>query len=320
MIGTLAPLRISFIGGGTDIPKFYNKYGGEIVACAINKYIWTFANKLSEKIIILKYSKSEVLKDKKKIKHRLIKQILNNYSNENIDLNFIADMPSRTGLGSSSSFSVSLLTALEIISKKKINKKKIAEMACKIEIDKLKSPIGKQDQYMSSFGGLKHIKFNKDRIEVRNINLNNKNLKKFQNSLSLIFTGIKRDANKILSKQNVTEKKNIDNLRLMKTSVSKFIYHIKKGNIEAAGRILKENWNYKKKLNKKILNKDIIKTEKKLNLSGIYGYKLLGAGGGGYFCTISNQNAKKRLKQIFKNNYFDVKFDLKGAREIKFKY
>ena len=320
MIGTLAPLRISFIGGGTDIPKFYNKYGGEIVACAINKYIWTFANKLSEKIIILKYSKSEVLKDKKKIKHRLIKQILNNYSNENIDLNFIADMPSRTGLGSSSTFSVSLLTALEIISKKRINKKKIAEMACKIEIDKLKSPIGKQDQYMSSFGGLKHIKFNKDRIEVKNINLNNKNLKKFQNSLSLIFTGIKRDANKILSKQSLTEKKNIDNLRLMKKSVSKFIYHIKKGNIEGAGRILKENWNYKKKLNKTILNKDIIKTEKKLNLSGIYGYKLLGAGGGGYFCTISNQNAKKKLKQIFKNNYFDVKFDLKGAREIKFKY
>ena len=87
-----APLRISFIGGGTDIPKFYNKYGGEIFGCAINKYIWTFANKLSEKIIILKYSKSEVLKDKKKIKHRLIKQILNNYSNENIDLNFIADI------------------------------------------------------------------------------------------------------------------------------------------------------------------------------------------------------------------------------------
>ena len=106
----------------------------------------------------------------------------------------------------------------------------------------------------------------------------------------------------------------------MKSSVSKFIYHIKKGNIEGAGRILKENWNYKKRLNKTILNKDIMKTEKKLNLSGIYGYKLLGAGGGGYFCTISNQHAKKKLRQIFKNNYFDVKFDLKGAREIKFKY
>ena len=91
MIGTLAPLRISFIGGGTDIPKFYNKYGGEIVACAIDKYIWTFANKLSEKIIILKYSKSEVLKNKKKIKHRLIRKILSNYSNDRIDLNFYVD-------------------------------------------------------------------------------------------------------------------------------------------------------------------------------------------------------------------------------------
>ena len=320
MIGTLAPLRISFIGGGTDIPKFYNKYGGEIFGCAINKYIWTFANKLSEKIIILKYSKSEVIKDKKKIKHRLIKQILNNYSNENIDLNFIADMPSRTGLGSSSTFAVSLLTALEIISKKKINKKKIAEMASEIEINKLKNPIGKQDQYMSSFGGLKHIKFNKNKIVVKDVHLSNKNLKKFQNSLSLIFTGIKRDANKILKKQSFTEKKNIDNLKLMKSSVSKFIAHIKKGNIEGAGKILKENWNFKKKLNKFILNKKIIKIEKKLDFSGIYGYKLLGAGGGGYFCTISNQQSKKRLKKIFKSNYFEVKFDFKGAREIKLNY
>ncbi len=192
MIGSLAPLRISFIGGGTDIPKFYNKYGGEIVACAIDKYIWTFANKLSEKIIILKYSKSEVLKNKKKIKHRLINQILSNYSNENIDLNFIADMPSRTGLGSSSTFAVSLLTALEILSNKKINKKKIAEMACDVEIKKLKDPIGKQDQYMSSFGGLKHIKFFKNKVRIKNIYINNKNLKKFQNSLSLIFTGKKK--------------------------------------------------------------------------------------------------------------------------------
>ena len=320
MIGTLAPLRISFIGGGTDIPKFYNNYGGEIVACAIDKYIWTFANKLSERVIILKYSKSEVIKNKKKIKHRLIKQILSNYKNENIDLNFIADMPSRTGLGSSSTFAVSLLTALEILSNKKINKKKIAEMACDVEIKKLKDPIGKQDQYMSSFGGLKHIKFFKNKVKIKNIHLSNKNLKKFQNSLSLIFTGKKRDSSKILVNQNFTEKKNIDNLKLMKSLVPKFIENIKKGNIEKAGIIFKKNWDYKKKLNKFILNKEILRIEKKLNFSGIYGYKLLGAGGGGYFCTISNQSSKKKLKKKFKGNYFDVKFDFKGARKIKLSY
>ena len=320
MIGTLAPLRISFIGGGTDIPKFYNNYGGEIVACAIDKYIWTFANKLTEKIIILKYSKSEVLKNKKKIKHRLINQILSNYSNENIDLNFIADMPSRTGLGSSSTFAVSLLTALEILSNKKINKKKIAEMACDVEIKKLKDPIGKQDQYMSSFGGLKHIKFFKNKVRIKNIYLSNKNLKKFQNSLSLIFTGKKRDASKILVNQNFTEKKNINNLKLMKSLVPKFIKNIKKGNIEDAGKILKKNWDYKKKLNKFILNKKILRIEKKLNISGIYGYKLLGAGGGGYFCTISNQSSKKKLKKKFKGNYFDVKFDFKGTRKVNLSY
>ena len=320
MIGTLAPLRISFIGGGTDMPKFYNKYGGEIVACTINKYIWTFANILTEKIIILKYSKSEILKSKKKIKHRLINQILKKYNTKSIDLNFIADMPSRTGLGSSSTFAVSLLTALEILSNKKINKKKIAEIACDVEINKLKDPIGKQDQYMSSFGGLKHIKFFKNKVQIKNININKKNLKKFQNSLSLIFTGKKRDANKILINQNYNNKKNIDNLKLMKTLVPIFIKNIKKGNIIESGKILKKNWEYKKKLNKFILNKKILKIEKKLNFKGIYGYKLLGAGGGGYFCTISNESSKKELKKKFKGNYFDVKFDFKGARKIKLNY
>ena len=320
MIGALAPLRISFIGGGTDIPKFYNKYGGEIVACAIDKYIWTFANKLSEKVIILKYSKSEVLKNKKKIKHRLIKQILSNYKNDKIDLNFIADMPSRTGLGSSSTFAVSLLTALEILSNKKINKKKIAEMACDVEIKKLNDPIGKQDQYMASFGGLKHVKFYKNKVKIKNIHVSNKNLKKFQNSLSLIFTGKKRDANKILVNQNFTEKKNINNLNFMKSLVPKFIKNIKKGNMREAGKILKKNWSYKKKLNKFILNKEILKIEEKLNFNGIYGYKLLGAGGGGYFCAISNLSAKKILKKKFKDNYFDVKFDFKGARKINLNY
>ena len=106
----------------------------------------------------------------------------------------------------------------------------------------------------------------------------------------------------------------------MKSLVPKFIKNIKKGNIENAGKILKKNWDHKKKLNKFILNKEILRIEEKLNFSGIYGYKLLGAGGGGYFCTISNQSSKKKLKKKFKDNYFDVKFDFKGARRINLNY
>ena len=313
----ISPLRISFVGGGTDMPFYYKKYTGEVITTAINKYTWVLINKWQNKNLLLKYSKSELVDSKKKIKHRLIKEIMKNYNFSGLDINFIADLQNRAGLGSSSSFTVALIGALEKFKGKKINKKKLAKAACDIEIKKLKDPIGKQDQYISAFGGLCHIIFKKNNVYVKKINIEKRKILNFEKSISLINTGIFRSANKILRKQSQKTKKNEHIYHEIKNLVPQFLLALKNNDIKKCGNILKENWNLKKKLDDNVYLKKFSFIEKKLNKLGVYGYKLLGAGSGGYYCVISSQDQKKKLKKIFKKKFLNIKFDNLGAREVK---
>ncbi|MBC8294895.1 MAG: galactokinase [Pelagibacterales bacterium] len=317
MKGFISPLRISFVGGGSDMPFYYKKYRGEVITSAINKYTWVLINKLQNKNLLLKYSKSELVDSKKKIKHRLIKEIMKNYNFRGLDINFIADLPNRAGLGSSSSFTVALIGALEKFKGKKINKKKLAKAACDIEIKKLKDPIGKQDQYISAFGGLCHIIFKKNNVFVKKINIEKRKILNFEKSISLINTGIFRSANKILKKQSKKAKKNEHIYHEIRNLVPQFLLALKNNDIKKCGNILKENWNLKKKLDDNVYLKKFTFIEKKLNKLGVYGYKLLGAGSGGYYCVISSQDQKKKLKKIFKKKFLSIKFDNLGAREVK---
>ena len=317
MKGFISPLRISFVGGGTDMPFYYKKYRGEVITTAINKYTWVLINKWQNKNLLLKYSKSELVDSKKKIKHRLIKEIMKSYNFNGLDINFIADLPNRAGLGSSSSFTVALIGALEKLKGKKINKKKLAKAACDIEIKKLKDPIGKQDQYISAFGGLCHIIFKKNNVFVKKINIEKRKILNFEKSISLINTGIFRSANKILRKQSQKTKKNEHIYHEIKNLVPQFLLALKNNDIKKCGNILKENWNLKKKLDDNVYLKKFSFIEKKLNKLGVYGYKLLGAGSGGYYCVISSQDQKKKLKKIFKKKFLNIKFDNLGAREVK---
>ena len=317
MKGFISPLRISFVGGGTDMPFYYKKYRGEVITTAINKYTWVLINKWQNKNLLLKYSKSELVDSKKKIKHRLIKEIMKNYNFSGLDINFIADLPNRAGLGSSSSFTVALIGALEKFKGKKINKKKLAEAACDIEIKKLKDPIGKQDQYISAFGGLCHIIFKKNNVFVKKINIEKRKIINFEKSISLINTGIFRSANKILKKQSKKAKKNEHIYHKIRNLVPQFLLALKNNDIKKCGNILKENWNLKKKLDDNVYLKKFSFIEKKLNKLGVYGYKLLGAGSGGYYCVISSQDQKRKLKKIFKKKFLNIKFDNLGAREVK---
>ena len=317
MKGFISPLRISFVGGGTDMPFYYKKYRGEVITTAINKYTWVLINKWQNKNLLLKYSKSELVDSKKKIKHRLIKEIMKNYNFSGLDINFIADLPNRAGLGSSSSFTVALIGALEKFKGEKINKKKLAKAACDIEIKKLKDPIGKQDQYISAFGGLCHIIFKKNNVYVKKINIEKRKILNFEKSISLINTGIFRSANKILKKQSKKAKKNEHIYHEIRNLGPQFLMALKNNNIKKCGNILKENWNLKKKLDNNVYLKKFSFIEKKLNKLGVYGYKLLGAGSGGYYCVISSQDQKKKLKKIFKKNFLNIKFDNLGAREVK---
>ena len=313
----ISPLRISFVGGGTDMPFYYKKNDGAVISTSINKYTWVFVNKLNNDRLLLKYSKSESVKDKKEIKHRLIKEIIKKYKYKGLEISFFGDLPNRSGLGSSSSFSVALIAALEKIKKKRIDKKILAEKACDVEIIKLKDPIGKQDQYISSYGGLRYIKFKKDRVIVKNINIKKNILKKFENSISLINTGYFRSARKILNKQSKKAKKNIEIYHKINSLVPKFLKSLRKGDLRICGKILSENWELKKKLDKSIYLNHFKNIEKRLENLNVYGYKLLGAGSGGYYCVLSNFKTKMKLKNIFKNSYVDVVFEKKGVREIK---
>ncbi len=316
-----SPLRISFVGGGTDLKDFYKNYGGEVFSAAINKYVYVLANKYHDKSkCLLKYSKTENVTRLNEIQHPLIKHSLKITRSWGLDINSVSDVSAGTGLGSSSSFTVSLLNGLYELSGKKVNKEELAEKACFVEINKAKSPIGKQDQYAASYGGVNHIKFNKSgKVVIKRFN--NKNIMKdLKKRLLVINTGVMKNNFKILDEQ----KKNINlrgkftnNLLFMKSSVNIFCKELLNKNFKSCGQIIHENWMKKTELSKNINNNlfsDIYKES--LNL-GAYGGKILGAGGRGYLLLIAPKNKIPLMRKKFsKLKFLDFDFDNQGSKII----
>ncbi len=316
-----APLRISFVGGGTDLKEFYNKYDGEVFSAAINKYVYILANKYQENSrCLLKYSKTENVSKLKEIQHPLIKYSLDITNSWGLDINSVSDVLSGTGLGSSSSFTVSLLHGLSELSGKKINKQHLAEKACIVEIDKAKSPIGKQDQYAASFGGVNYIKFKKTgRVSVKKFE-NKKIMNEFKKRLIVINTGITKNNFKLLKEQ----KKNINlkgkftnNLLFMKNSVKIFYKELSNKNFQNCGQIIHENWIKKTELSKNINNNYFTDIYEECLKLGAHGGKILGAGGRGYLLLIAPTNKISLIKKKFaKLKFLDFDFDYEGSKII----
>jgi len=217
MIITRTPLRISFAGGGSDLKEYYQKFGGSVLSTSINKFIYLSAVKNFKKNeILLKYSNTERVYDVKNIKHNIIRECLKYYNINNIDLNSSADLPSGTGLGSSSAFTSGLILLLNTLKCSVVNKKYIASKACEIEIEILNHPIGKQDQYATTFGGLNFIKFNMNgSVDLEKINLKSEIKKQLDKRLLLFYLGTTRNANNILEEQkknSIRNKNNINSL------------------------------------------------------------------------------------------------------------
>ena len=316
-----SPLRISFVGGGTDLKEFYEYNGGEILSSAINKYVYILINKYHDKKkCLLKYSKTELVSSLKEVKHPLIKGSLKITNSWGMDINSVADVSSGTGLGSSSAFTVSLLNALSEIKEQKISKSKLAEKASYVEIDIAKSPIGKQDQYASSFGGTNHFKFKKNgSVEVKNFQ-NHKLLDDFKDHLIVINTGIIKNNFKILNeqKENIKSKgKYTKNLLFMKKSVGLFKNELKLKNFKNCGNIIHENWIKKSELSSNINNIFFKEIYEESLISGAYGGKILGAGGRGYLLLIAPKNKILSIKKkFFKLNFLDFNFDNQGSKVI----
>ena len=319
MLITKTPFRISFFGGGTDLPSFYESNGGCVVSSSINKYIYLSMNKqFRTSGLNLKYSINEFAKTTESIKHPIIREIFIKYEISDVVLSSIADLPSNSGMGSSSSFTVGLINLCSSFSESKnLDKKQLSEEACKLEIDVLKEPIGKQDQYAASYGGLNRYHFNEDgTVDVEDLNLE-KDYEQIEKNLMLFHLGGSRKASSILKDQNKnlkTEKNAIDNSIYLKNLAKDFNPEKIKKNTDYLGELLNENWNFKKKISNKISSELIDQFYEDAISAGAIGGKLLGAGGAGFFLLYAREKDQKKVKEKLSKFYLeDFKLEKYGS-------
>lgn len=307
MIITKTPLRVSFVGGGSDIENHYRKYSGSVISSAINQYVYITVKKKFDSGIRFSYSSTENVNHYSELKHELCKQILDRYKPKHgIELVSISDIPSKgTGLGSSSTFAVGLINALSKYNNKLLSPREIAEAACDTEINRCKSPIGKQDQYIAALGGFRKINFHTDgSVTSEVLPISSDTYEKLNNELLYFYLGGYRSTNLILSDQTSAKDKNKKTqlLQEMTKLTMPLSDALMSGATSEIGGILHENWLMKKSLSKLISSNEIDEIYEQGRSLGATGGKLLGAGGGGFMMFYApNQGVKKRLLQEFSN-------------------
>ena len=323
MIVSKTPLRMSFVGGGSDIPTFYKVSEGAVVSTAINKYMYITVGKKFSGDIRISYSKTEQVNNVHKIKHPLVKESLSALNIEGgIEITSTADIPSEgSGLGSSSSYTVGLLNALYAFNQKRVSTYELAEEACKIEIEKCKEPIGKQDQYAAAFGGLNFIKFKNDGVGVvEPINCEEETIRKLEESVLVFYTGRTRSASDLLKKQSKNIEDSNKKRKMMEEMVEKAHIMkkcIEKNNLDEVGSLLHENWMLKKEITKGVSDHQIDAWYNKAINAGAYGGKLMGAGNGGFFMFLADKNNHKSImSELSDLKYINISFDTKGSRIV----
>lgn len=304
MIVVRAPLRISFVGGGTDLPDFFRFYPGHVISTTIDKYVYVVINRtpLVPKISA-RYFHSETVDRPEQLHHTRIKAALLDLKiKKGIEIASFASLPAKTGLGSSSSFSVALIKGLYAYQGKKLTQEEAAESACRLEINLLNEPIGKQDQYATSFGGLNIFDFEKNgKVKVTPLMLSFKIRLAFENHLLLFFTGLTRDASTVLKEQKLNIKDKIETLKKMAGSVNEFSEKLYVGDFHGLGKMLHEGWLMKKSLASTISNSIIDKLYSEGIKNGAWGGKIIGAGGGGCILFIASPKKQLNIHQELKN-------------------
>jgi D-glycero-alpha-D-manno-heptose-7-phosphate kinase len=288
MIITRTPLRISFAGGGSDLPAFYQQEQGAVVSTSIDKYIYITVNPKFDHKIRASYSITEIVDTSSELKHELIREALDLLKlNQGIEITSISDIPSQgTGLGSSASYTVGLLNALYAYKGHLAGSERLSHEACHIEIDRCAHASGKQDQYIAAYGGLQFIRFNPDEsVFVDPVVCATETRRTLQNRLLLMYTGLTRRANDILevqARETVSNKTKQESLRRM-VKLAQDLYHaLSRDDLDAFGEILHAGWMEKRQLVNSISNATIDNWYEKGRAAGAIGGKLLGAGGGGF--------------------------------------
>jgi D-glycero-alpha-D-manno-heptose-7-phosphate kinase len=322
MIIARSPLRITLGGGGTDLPSYSKNHGGFLIAAAIDKYVYATVMRPFTQGIFLKYSSLESVENVVDVQHPIIREALFelNLNTPQIEITTLADIPSGTGLGSSGSFTTALLKALFTHYKRAIHPKELAELACQIEIDRLNEPIGKQDQYISAYGGITTFNFNKNGdVTAEQLNISIETLHNLEDNLLLFFTGSTRSASDILKDQDSRSKLNdsemIDNLHYVKELGFKSKDALVSGDTIKFAELLNEHWEHKMSRSKGMSNELINHAYSVALKNGALGGKIVGAGGGGFllFYSIDKPRLRESMKEL---NFEEVrfKFDFEGTK------
>ena len=328
MIIVRAPFRLPLGGGGTDIPSYYSKYNGSLITASINKYMFVNINNPAlTNHIKIGYSKIEIvdLDSINNIQHEIVRETLK-YLNikKPIEIHSMADLASGTGMGSSSSYTIALLKGLNTMERRFISLQDLAEEACKIEMDLCKKPIGKQDQYAATFGGINYLNIDKQgKVIVEPLIIKQETIYELENRLMMFYTNINRDTNNIISEQS-------NKIKINESIATESMHNIKKigeniketllnDDIDNFGYFLHMHWLEKKKISTQMSNTNIDKWYDIGMNNGALGGKIMGAGGGGFLLFCAKQNERKRLRLAMENEglkYMDFKFDFEGVKVI----
>ena len=323
MIISRTPLRMSFAGGGSDMSAYYEEYGGAVVSTAIDKYVYVNVNKKFDDGIRIGYSKNEEVNNTANIEHPIVKKTFEYLGLKGgIEITTIADIPSGgTGLGSSSSFTVSLLHALYAYEGKYVSADQLAREASFIEIELCKEPIGKQDQYAAAYGGFNLIQFQPDHtVVVEPIITQKSTLKTIESRLLVFYTGKTRNASSILKTQSLVLKSDASKVKVMHEMVEQTKYlanELTSNNADAVGHILHQGWLLKKSLVDGIADPDIDRWYELAINAGALGGKIMGAGAGGFLLLYAPEHKRKQIQNaLFMLKEVRMKFDPLGSRII----
>jgi len=316
VIITRSPLRISLGGGGTDLPSYYREHSGFVLSAAIDKYVYITLHQTFDQELILKYSKMERVKSVDDVQHPLIREALRlaNLSSPHLEITSMADMPAGTGLGSSGSFTTALLKALHTFKKNLVHPSELAQQACQIEIDVLKEPVGKQDQYIAAFGGITCFRFlPNEQVEASPLQIDTETLYNLEDNLLLFFTGFSRTAGDILREQDVrsqaSDAEMIANLHFVKDLGRKSREALEAGRLDDYATLMNVQWEYKKRRSARMSNDDIERWYALALANGALGGKVVGAGGGGFLMFYADD--KVRVRHALREA---------GLQEVRFRF
>jgi D-glycero-alpha-D-manno-heptose-7-phosphate kinase len=324
MIIARSPLRITLGGGGTDLPSYYERFGGFLIAAAIDKYVYVTVMRPFTEGIFLKYSRLEHVEKVDDVEHPIIREALRmmHLRTPQIELTTLADIPAGTGLGSSGSFTTALIKALYAHRRRLLHSSEVARIACQIEIEKLGEPVGKQDQYIAAYGGITCFHFNPDgSVNARPLAISMDTLFELEDHLLLFFTGFSRSAGSILQDQKTrsetSDAEMIENLHYVKDLGYRSERVLEQGDCAAFGALMHEHWEHKKRRSQGMSNPKIDEWYEYGRRNGAIGGKLVGAGGGGFLLFYADD--RKKLRQAMAHAGLEevrFRFDFEGTKVL----